>query len=240
MSDPAETGDDWSRLRPAAAHMAKVMGAAADTPIAAQWIDVDVSGARRLLAGDETELTLGSVFLWAAAASAWDVDALWYEYDLATLKRRRRDRLGVAMAVATDRGLVVPTIWFSDQPDLSTTAAALRETVQRARDGKLDTDDRRVGSLAVTSIGGLGIDGGLPLMRPGELAICGFSSVKPRPVVVDGELAIRETTVLTGTLDHRWVDGMSLAGMLVASRDRIESLDAEGVGTAHDGKEKDQ
>lgn len=222
MNDDA----DWERLRPAAAHMAKVMTASADIPIAAQWIEVDASGARRFLhaADGDTGLTLGGVFLWATATAAWDVDTFWYEYDPETLKRRRRDRLGVAMAVATDRGLVVPTIWFDTRPELAAVAATLHQAVERARNGTLNSDDRHVGSLAVTSVGGLGIDGGLPRMRPGELAICGFSSVKPRPVVVEGDIAVRETTTLTGTLDHRWVDGMSLARMLVAARDHIESL----------------
>ena len=52
-----------------------------------------------------------------------------------------------------------------------------------------------------------GVDGGTPILTPGEAAILAFGQVRDAPWVVDGQLAVRQVTTLSLSFDHRIVDG---------------------------------
>jgi pyruvate/2-oxoglutarate dehydrogenase complex dihydrolipoamide acyltransferase (E2) component len=222
-----QTETEWTRLRPSAATMAKVMQASAAIPVAAEWLDVDVVRALEFVATlkpKHPELTLTTVFLWATLHSAWESEPLWFEYQMEGFMRRRRGRLGIAVAVSTDRGLAVPTGWFEQRLGVLAVASRMREVVERTRSGALNADEREPGGLAISSIGALGIEGGIPLPRAGEVAIFGFSSVKDAAVVRNAQVVASRIVTLTGSIDHRWIDGLTLARTLVAIKNCLESL----------------
>jgi pyruvate dehydrogenase E2 component (dihydrolipoamide acetyltransferase) len=230
MTEPIQDGaadTEWTRLRPTAATMARVMQASASIPVAAEWLDVDMVRAQEVIAAlkpKHPELTLTNAFLWATLTTAWHIEPYWYEYQMEGFRRRRRRRLGIAVAVATERGLTVPTLWFDETLGLLAVANRLRDVVERARSGAASADDRIPGGLAITSVGGMGIEGGIPLPRLGEVAIFGFSSVKPAAVVRDAQILASRVVTLTGTIDHRWIDGLTLARTLIGIKNCLETL----------------
>jgi len=228
----ATPDNEWTRLRPSAATMARVMQSSASIPVAAEWLDVDVVRAQEVIAAlksAHSDLTLTSVFLWATLAAAWDVDGYWCEYEMEGFRRRRRARLGITVAVATERGLAVPTLWFERRLEMLAVAERLHGVVERARTGAVDADDRVPGGLAISSIGAMGIEGGIPLPRVGEVAIFGFSSVKSAAVVREGHVVASRIVTLTGSIDHRWIDGLTLANTLIGIKKNLESLSTESV-----------
>jgi 2-oxoisovalerate dehydrogenase E2 component (dihydrolipoyl transacylase) len=75
----------------------------------------------------------------------------------------------------------------------------------------------------VTNFGALGLDDGVPVINHPEAAILGMGAIKPRPVVVGDEVAVRSTMMLTCVFDHRVADGAQVAQFVCELRDLIQS-----------------
>jgi pyruvate dehydrogenase E2 component (dihydrolipoamide acetyltransferase) len=118
---------------------------------------------------------------------------------------RRRVNLGIA--VAADRGLLVPNVKGADALPLAGLARAVDELAATARDGKATPADLSGGTISITNVGVFGVDAGTPILMPGEAAILAFGQVRDLPWVVAGELAVRKVTTLSLSFDHRIVDG---------------------------------
>ncbi|RNL77746.1 dihydrolipoamide acetyltransferase family protein [Nocardioides marmorisolisilvae] len=121
--------------------------------------------------------------------------------------------VNLGIAAATPRGLVVPNIKDADTLSLLELAGALGDLTSVARSGKTQPADMAGGSFTITNVGVFGVDGGTPIINPGESAILCFGATKRQPwvVVEDGDerLEIRDVCTLTLSFDHRHVDGES-------------------------------
>jgi pyruvate dehydrogenase E2 component (dihydrolipoyllysine-residue acetyltransferase) len=113
----------------------------------------------------------------------------------------------VGVAVATDRGLIVPVIRDVDKKPLLDLARELSALAQRVRGGKATLDDLRGGTFTVTNIGALGGTGAIPIINYPEVAILGVARARPEPVVLDQQVVPRLMLPLTLTFDHRVADG---------------------------------
>ena len=118
---------------------------------------------------------------------------------------KRYYHLGVA--VATERGLIVPVMRDVDRKPLLEVARELGALAQRVREGKATLDDLRGGPFTITNIGALGGPGALPIINYPEVAILGVSRARQEPVVRDGQIVPRLMLPLTFTFDHRVADG---------------------------------
>jgi len=118
---------------------------------------------------------------------------------------KRRVNLGIA--VAAERGLLVPNVKDAQSLPLAGLARALDELAGTARAGKATPADLSGGTITITNVGVFGIDAGTPILTPGEAAILAFGQVRDTPWVHQGELAVRKVTTLSLSFDHRIVDG---------------------------------
>lgn len=118
---------------------------------------------------------------------------------------KRYYHLGVA--VATERGLIVPVIRDVDRKGVLELARELAALAARVRDGKATLDDLRGGTFTVTNIGALGGTGALPIINYPEVAILGVARARQEPAVRDGQIVPRLHLPLTLTFDHRIADG---------------------------------
>jgi len=118
---------------------------------------------------------------------------------------KRYYHLGVA--VATERGLIVPVVRDVDRKPLLELARELAALAQRVRDGKVTIDDLRGGTFTVTNIGALGGTGAIPIINYPEVAILGVARAREEAVVRDGVIVPRLVLPLTLTFDHRIADG---------------------------------
>jgi pyruvate dehydrogenase E2 component (dihydrolipoamide acetyltransferase) len=118
-----------------------------------------------------------------------------------------RHYVNLGIAVAADRGLIVPNIKHADAQSLPELARSLQALTETARAGKATPADLAGGTITITNVGVFGVDAGTPILTPGETAILAFGQVKDTPWVVDGELAVRKACTLSLSFDHRIVDG---------------------------------
>ncbi len=117
------------------------------------------------------------------------------------------ERLNLGFAVATPRGLIVPNIKDAGSLALPQLAGALNALISTAREGHTRPADLSGGTLSITNVGVFGVDGGTPILNPGESAIVCLGTIAKRPWVHEGQLAIRDVVTLSMSFDHRIIDG---------------------------------
>lgn len=134
----------------------------------------------------------------------------------------RHREVDVAVAVATDRGLITPVV--RDVPSLTVTALArqVRELAERARSGKLKQDELDGGTISVTNLGMYGVEEFAAIINPPHAAILAVGAVREEPVVEDGALVVAKVLRVTLSVDHRPVDGVVAARWLAALVDLLE------------------
>ena len=115
--------------------------------------------------------------------------------------------VNLGIAVAAERGLLVPNVKRAGELSLPGLARALQDLTETARAGKATPADLAGGTITITNVGVFGVDAGTPILTPGEAAILAFGQVRDVPWVVDGELAVRKACTLSLSFDHRIVDG---------------------------------
>ncbi|NMN98863.1 dihydrolipoamide acetyltransferase family protein [Antrihabitans stalactiti] len=115
--------------------------------------------------------------------------------------------VNLGIAVASPRGLLVPSVKDAEQLSLPELCAAIGTLAATARSGAATPADLRGGTFSITNIGVFGIDTGTPIINPGEAAILCLGAIRQRPWVFQGEVAVRWVTTLGLSFDHRLVDG---------------------------------
>ena len=140
------------------------------------------------------------------------INAVW---DARTREVVTRGDVNLGIAVASPRGLLVPNIPAAQSLTLPDLARALTELTTTARDGRTPPSAMTGGTITITNVGVFGVDGGTPIINPGESAILAAGRVMQRPWVVDGVVAARDVMQLSLSFDHRVVDGQ-LGSMVLA------------------------
>jgi pyruvate dehydrogenase E2 component (dihydrolipoamide acetyltransferase) len=135
---------------------------------------------------------------------------------------RRFPTANVGMAVATDRGLVVPVIRGAERLTLAEIAAQRADLVSRAREAKLRQQDLEGGTFTVSNLGMYGVEQFIAVLNPPEVAILAVGAIEEKPVVTGEELEFRPLMSLTLTCDHRAIDGSVAAEFLGTVRALLE------------------
>ena len=172
-------------------------------------------------------LTLTSFLLKAAALALQEQPQFNASLDPAAgeLILKRYCHLGVA--VATERGLIVPVIRDVDRKPLVELQRELAALAQRVRAGKATLDDLRGGTFTITNIGALGGTGAVPIINYPEVAILGVARAREEPVVHEGRIVPRTLLPISLTFDHRVADGADgarFAAGIVRRLERPEQL----------------
>jgi len=128
----------------------------------------------------------------------------------------------VAMAVAIDGGLITPIIRKAETKTLSQIATESKDLAKRARDRKLKPEEFQGGTFSVSNLGMFGIQSFASIINEPQGAIMSVGAGEPRPVVVDGQLAVATVMTVTLTCDHRVVDGAIGAKFLQVFKAMIE------------------
>jgi pyruvate dehydrogenase E2 component (dihydrolipoamide acetyltransferase) len=167
-------------------------------------------------------LTLTSFLLKAAALALQEHPQFNASLDPAAgeLIVKRYHHLGVA--VATERGLIVPVIRDVDRKPLVELQRELAALAQRVREGKATLDDLRGGTFTITNIGALGGTGAIPIINYPEVAILGVARGREEPVVHEGRIVPRMLLPISLTFDHRIADGADGARFAAAIVRRLE------------------
>jgi pyruvate dehydrogenase E2 component (dihydrolipoamide acetyltransferase) len=130
----------------------------------------------------------------------------------------------IGIATATPAGLYVPVIRSAERLTLAELAAARADLVERARAGRLKTEDLEGGTFTISNLGmpQYGIEQFVAVLNPPQAAILAVGATRDAVVARDGELEIVLLVTLTATFDHRAVDGADAADFLASVRTFLE------------------
>jgi len=134
---------------------------------------------------------------------------------------RANSQINIGLAVAVDDGVVAPVIHNAGQAELGKIALQRRDLTERARGGKLRTDDITGGTFTISNLGMFGVDAFTAIIIPPQAAILAVGAITDRVVPVNGLPGIRPMMTLTLSSDHRVVDGARAADFL---RDLVEAI----------------
>ena len=152
------------------------------------------------------------------------MNSSWTEDNKIIVKKR----INLGMAVATDAGLVVPTIYDADQFTLAGLAKQIAAVAQRARTNKLTLQDMQNSTFVVNNPGTFGTIISVPIINQPHAGIVSMDSVVKRPVVIeDDAIAVRSMMYLCLSFDHRILDGAGAGGFLQAVRTKLQSYGRE-------------
>ncbi len=129
----------------------------------------------------------------------------------------------VGIAASVEEGLLVPVIRNAHRMTLRQLAARSRELVNLARAGKLAPDDMQGSTFSISNMGMLNVDNFVAIINVPNAAIVAVSSARKRAVVAeDGQIVVRTRMNITGSFDHRVVDGATGARFMNVVRDYLE------------------
>jgi 2-oxoglutarate dehydrogenase E2 component (dihydrolipoamide succinyltransferase) len=128
----------------------------------------------------------------------------------------------IGIAVGAEEGLVVPVVRDADKLSFADIEKKITELGTRARDGKLTLEELQGGTFTITNGGIFGSMLSTPILNPPQVGILGMHNIVERPVVVNGEIAIRPIMYLALTYDHRIVDGSEAVRFLVTIKQMLE------------------
>jgi 2-oxoglutarate dehydrogenase E2 component (dihydrolipoamide succinyltransferase) len=133
-----------------------------------------------------------------------------------------KNHYDIAVAVGTDKGLVVPVVRDADALSLAGIEKAIGALGKKARDGQLAIEDMQGGTFTISNGGVYGSLMSTPILNAPQSGILGMHKIQDRPMVVGGKIEIRPMMYLALSYDHRVVDGKGAVTFLVKVKDYIE------------------
>ncbi|PYK69671.1 MAG: dihydrolipoyllysine succinyltransferase [Verrucomicrobia bacterium] len=130
---------------------------------------------------------------------------------------------GIAVAVETKRGLVVPVIRDADKKSFAELERDIAEYAKKAREGKLKIEELQGGTFTISNGGVYGSLLGTPILNPPQSGILGMHKIMERPIAVNGALVVRPMMYLALSYDHRLIDGKEAVTFLIKVKEAIEN-----------------
>ena len=128
----------------------------------------------------------------------------------------------LGIATQTKDGLKVPVVRDAQARSLTELAVEIRRVSDAARDNSIGKDELTGSTITITSLGRLGGIVSTPVINMPEVGIIGVNRAVERPVVINGQVAIRLMMNLSSSFDHRFVDGYDAAAMIQRIREFLE------------------
>ena len=167
------------------------------------------------------KLTVNDFILLATARAAAEVPKINAAYDGDAIIEYAE--VNLAVAVAVEDGLITPVIKKANTLSLREISAQMKELAAKARGKKLKPEEYQGGTITLSSLGGFGIDSFLPIINPPQSFILGIGAIIKQPVVNEqDQIVVGHRLVVSGSGDHRVVDGAVAAEYMNALRRLVE------------------
>jgi 2-oxoglutarate dehydrogenase E2 component (dihydrolipoamide succinyltransferase) len=228
---PAAKGDQvvpWTPIRKRIAeHMVRSKHTSPHVHIFAEVDMHRVAGVRAKAKKEGVNLTYLPFVIFAAAKALRETPIMnaIVSGESTVLKRD----IHIAVAVDTEKGLLVPVLRHADRMSLKEISAAMDDFGARAKSGKISPDELSGGTFSITNPGIKGNLFGTPIINQPQVGILRLGQIVKRPVVIEvgGEdsIAIRPMMYLGCAYDHRVIDGVAGNGFLYRVREILEAGD---------------
>src|SRR5690625_315178 len=113
----------------------------------------------------------------------------------------------IGIAADTDRGLLVPVVKDADRKSIFDISSEINELAEKARSGKLTSEEMKGASNTITNIGSAGGQWFTPVLNYPEAVIVGIGRIAEKPIVRNGEVVVAPVLALSFVFDHRIIDG---------------------------------
>lgn len=170
---------------------------------------------------EESNFSYSSIFVMAVAKALKEHPIVNSTLD--TDKIKVFNEVNIGLAVATERGLIVPVIKNADKMPLTEISSELEKLIDRTRVGDLKEEDLRGGTFTITNLGMFGVDVFTPIINPPEAAILGIGRITEKPIVINKEIMVKPMSYLSLSFDHRIIDGAPAAEFLSRIKNILET-----------------
>ncbi len=133
------------------------------------------------------------------------------------------DRADISVAVAAPTGLITPIIAGADGKTISQIATEMKSLAEKARAGKLQPHEYQGGTASLSNLGMYGIRQFDAVINPPQAMILAVGAGEKRAVVKGDALAVATMMTITGSFDHRAIDGADGAELMSAVKALIEA-----------------
>ena len=157
------------------------------------------------LAAEQERISVNDLVVAAAARTLARFPALNASYRDGSLEMHAQVNIGIA--VALEDGLIPPVLRDADRKTLKQIASESRALAERARAGRMRSDDLGGGTFTVSNLGMFDVDEFIAIINPPEAAILAVGAVTRRPVAAAGEIGIASLMKAALSVDHRVADG---------------------------------
>lgn len=141
-------------------------------------------------------------------------------------KMRYFTNVHLGMAVDTERGLMVPTIFNANKLSLNDIAVEAKKCAADCQKGSINPDKLSGASFTVSNLGSLGIESFTPVINPPQTGILGVDNIVTRVKEVNGQIKTYPAMGLSLTFDHRALDGAPAAKFLKELAANLENFSA--------------
>jgi 2-oxoisovalerate dehydrogenase E2 component (dihydrolipoyl transacylase) len=128
----------------------------------------------------------------------------------------------LGIATQTPDGLKVPVVHNADRMTVNQLASEIRRVSEAARNNSITKSELSGSTITITSLGKLGGIVSTPVINMPEVGIIGVNRAIEKPVVLNGQIAVRTMMNLSSSFDHRFVDGYDAAAMIQRIREQLE------------------
>lgn len=133
------------------------------------------------------------------------------------------DEVNIGVAMATDDGLIVPTVKNANKKSITEIALETKDFGKRAKSNELKPEELTGSTFTVSNLGPFEVDLFIPVINPPETAILALGQIKKTPVVIDDKIAIRSIMMASCAVDHRVLDGAPAGQFLAALKETLEN-----------------
>ena len=133
--------------------------------------------------------------------------------------------VNIGVAVDTNRGLLVPTVFGAEKLSLNELSKAAKSVITDAQSGNINPDKLQGATFTVTNLGSLGVESFTPVINPPQTGILGVCTITRRVKEEDGEDVTYPAMGLSLTFDHRALDGAPAAKFLKELTFALENFD---------------
>ncbi len=131
--------------------------------------------------------------------------------------------VNIGVAMATDDGLIVPTVRDADKKSITEIAIETKDFGKRAKTNELKPEELSGSTFTVSNLGPFKVDLFIPVINPPETAILALGQIKKKPVVIEDKIVIRATMMASCAVDHRVLDGAPAGQFLQALKETLEN-----------------
>ncbi|KAF0183818.1 MAG: 2-oxoglutarate dehydrogenase E2 component (dihydrolipoamide succinyltransferase) [Hyphomonadaceae bacterium] len=168
-----------------------------------------------------TKLGFMSFFVKACVTALKDIPAVNAEIDGTDIIYK--NYYDIAVAVGTDKGLVVPVLRDCDVLSLAGIEKGIAALGAKARDGALAIEDMQGGTFTISNGGVYGSLMSTPILNSPQSGILGMHKIQDRVMVENGQMVVRPMMYLALSYDHRIVDGKEAVTFLVRVKECLEN-----------------